>query len=199
MRNESSQRAAAKSSNEVTTMRNAPTREEVLASLTPEQRQVVLAALGGGHHAIRVAHEDGRCCATCGGELDDQADVWLRNTFYTSHGYECYSIAPHCTACAEKWLADRQGWRPTSFRPPVPCAGCGRAVHLAHDWVRRRRIVCSERYRAIAHNAARRQQRQAARQRTCAPCGSRFTPRRRDGRFCSTACRMRAYRWRHAS
>jgi hypothetical protein len=145
------------------------------------------------------AHDAARCCATCGRELDNGADVWLRNTFYTAHGYEHHTIAAHCTACTERRLAEYPWKYPAGFRPPAPCASCGRSVHVAHDYRRRVRIVCSTRCRELARNTARRAQRHAARQRPCHTCGQPFAGRR-DRVFCSTACRMRAWRQRqHAA
>jgi hypothetical protein len=34
--------------------------------------------------------------------------------------------------------------------------------------------------------------------RDCAQCGRAYTPPRNDGRYCSAACKQRAYRRRHA-
>ncbi len=41
--------------------------------------------------------------------------------------------------------------------------------------------------------------RQARADRVCAECGGTFTPPRSDGRYCSPACRQRAYRQRQAA
>jgi hypothetical protein len=44
-----------------------------------------------------------------------------------------------------------------------------------------------------------RRRRRAARRMVCAGCRQEFSPARRDARFCSDACRFRAYRARLAA
>lgn len=88
---------------------------------------------------------------------------------------------------------------------PQRCKGCD-DVHKHHGgkvwrFVRLGRWVdycypCAEKEKL----AERREQRAKARaDRCCETCGSTFTPRRADGRYCRSACRQMAYRQRQAS
>lgn len=72
-----------------------------------------------------------------------------------------------------------------------PCAGCGRmVVHLPtwrHDWV-----ACSPRCRRRVYRG------NVWGRSTCDGCGEAFDASRADARYCSSACRQRAYRQRRA-
>jgi hypothetical protein len=89
---------------------------------------------------------------------------------------------------------------------PVPCAGgCGLLVtspyddRYFHNRPRGERLVpgvtvcggvrCADR----AYNARRRKSAPTS----CAGCGETFTPKRSDARYCSAACKQRAYRRRN--
>jgi hypothetical protein len=78
------------------------------------------------------------------------------------------------------------------------CAACGCRMrdYRLGLWVRRQppvmcSIVCAQRTRRA--NRRRRQPRMRTR---CAVCGTSFTPKRTDARYCGSACRQRAYRQR---
>jgi endogenous inhibitor of DNA gyrase (YacG/DUF329 family) len=96
-------------------------------------------------------------------------------------------------------------------RPPRPnggvrdCAICGRAFVTGSE--RGHPIYCSDACHKTAtqparpdrgppHNNATRAAERAAKRmdRTCAHCGSAFTPKRSTGRFCSLRCRVAAHR-----
>jgi hypothetical protein len=99
-------------------------------------------------------------------------------------------IVPVCPACARK--ADHPygyGWHSDSGR----CEGCGRKVIEPSRWTwgGRRIVACSERCR----ERARRLRPQPA-ARKCDSCGKSFKPSRVDARYCSSACRQKAYRRR---
>jgi hypothetical protein len=77
---------------------------------------------------------------------------------------------------------------------PVPCAGgCG--VLVTHPYWALTITTCSTRC-AEAVAAARRSAHRTPRE--CADCGQTFQPRRVDARYCSDACRQKAYRERQS-
>jgi hypothetical protein len=160
-----------------------------------------------------LAAKEGTSCATCGRHLTDDEPIW-RCRFSS----ECMSLvgltrrpvgcAPVCGDCWPKlreldpWArlsgdADAT-WKPHLWKADSPfvskpCSGCGRRV-VTGFWLRYV-IVCSDRC-ARQVRAERRRARPIQRQ--CS-CGRVFTPPRRDGWYCSNACRQRAYRQRQAS
>lgn len=82
-----------------------------------------------------------------------------------------------------------------SRHTPPRCEVCGREGPVTH-WRNRFAGYCWA-CTAAAENALRRERRAASRaNRTCQCCGEVFTPTRSDGRYCSGACRQRAYRTR---
>lgn len=93
----------------------------------------------------------------------------------------------------------RIGRRPGQF----PCAWCGRPV-LA-DVSRRKYPSCSKRcqvYTSQQHHGTTRDRyrRPRAAELACRSCGASFAPRTYQQKFCSHACRQRAYRvWKAAN
>jgi hypothetical protein len=95
---------------------------------------------------------------------------------------------------------------PVTPLKPQECKGCG-GIHVTndggtvygfHDEGRWRNYCwpCAEH----AENARQRDLRRERRaDRACDSCGETFTPPRSDGRYCSPACRQRAYRERQAT
>jgi hypothetical protein len=66
------------------------------------------------------------------------------------------------------------------------------AIHWRGHW-----FGCCTACATDAINERYRERRRRARaDRTCGTCGQTFTPTRSDGRYCSSACRQRAYRGR---
>jgi hypothetical protein len=94
---------------------------------------------------------------------------------------------PWWTPCEQQWVAR---WH--AERAHLHCDGCGSCTPR---WSRKRhlqrRILCSacyqRRYRAL---------RRLGSIAVCSGCSSTFTPARSDARYCSPACRQRAYRER---
>jgi predicted nucleic acid-binding Zn ribbon protein len=81
----------------------------------------------------------------------------------------------------------------TRPRFTIICRWCGRTAYYT-DWVWR--VVCSDYCRDRLRPSS--QTRAAARiGRPCEVCGDPFTPPRSDGRYCSPACRQKAYRRRN--
>ncbi len=76
-----------------------------------------------------------------------------------------------------------------------PCPECGRWMYLNlyfHRDLRPRREFCSAR----CYQRARRRQARGVVKKVCEVCGSTFHPARHYARYCSGACRQRAYRER---
>ncbi len=117
-------------------------------------------------------------CCSCGAPLE--RDVWhtLR------HGVVC-------EACSYPDDYTRRRWRDCG-----DCATCGRRVHQAyHEWPGRARRYCQG---ECAELAALERARVDRAQRQCEGCAEPFIPRRGDSRYCTPACRQKAYRQRTA-
>lgn len=80
------------------------------------------------------------------------------------------------------------------------CEGCG-ITRLGGWWVPRRHrghTLCFACQHQRDNRIQRERRRQARAGKPCVACGQPFTPPRADGRYCSGACRQRAYRRRKA-
>lgn len=113
---------------------------------------------------------------------------------------------PVCRACLvaqqrQRWAAHRQfmldhGVNPGPFAPDLPlahsCDACGRPIAFFY-WHGLFVHVCSPTCQRARRNLRRRVTHE---QTSCSTCGKTFTPTRRDARFCSGACRQKAYRQR---
>ena len=101
---------------------------------------------------------------------------------------------PICSTCFERkrgYLAD-----PWTYRgSPEPCEACGRSVVSNHR-LERQYVYCSERCARRIYNLHRSEKRARARPSTCTACSEQMSPSRSDARYCSNACRQRAYRKR---
>lgn len=101
-----------------------------------------------------------------------------------------------CFACAKPGEA-----RPGVWRGPLPCRGCQRPIvyiSRIEPHYRRREaggswIACSTRCTRRAYNQKPSQEREPL---DCVVCHERIDTRRRDARYCSPACRQKAYRGR---
>ena len=120
-------------------------------------------------------------CEKCNRDLVDDEPVYR---FQDANG----ATIRRCRDCATRMGTIFQ------WRPPVPCEGCGRPVSYREDRHRRLHVSCGERscLRSIRAAGARSQRRQP---RVCI-CGIEFKPTRGDARYCSPACKQRAYRQR---
>ena len=141
-------------------------------------------------HAWEVLHaaqHDGGLCGLCGRTLALGEPVWrprigLGRSLSGAWGH--WQIVPACAECT-----------PIEGEPSGPCGGCGRPVH--DEWGRpsHQMVVCCEACRPKAQAASARAARARKRAgKTCSLCKNSFTPARDDARFCSNACRQRAYR-----
>jgi hypothetical protein len=161
-------------------------------------------------------------CADCERPFERDETIYRRG----QHGMDG-PVLPYCSAhrCAQsdgrhnKDLPEGRSYQncrcpgkagDSKWRKPEPCAGCGRMVandratadphRFIRDWAysgereRTARVFCSERCRRIASRTPRRQHGPAP----CESCSAEFVPARADARYCSSACRQRAYRERQS-
>jgi predicted nucleic acid-binding Zn ribbon protein len=102
----------------------------------------------------------------------------------------CYMTPqPFCTSCRGTFVQDARRFGHPTLRAGI-CALCGRPFMAIGI---RRRDYCSDECVAAARNTRRRGLAMTER---CAQCAAALPPARADARFCSNACRQRAYRRR---
>jgi endogenous inhibitor of DNA gyrase (YacG/DUF329 family) len=140
--------------------------------------------------AIHNAQANARNCAACRRDIRPDEPVWreglsLGPGFFGGHRR---TVAPVCEQCKSEY---------TSFWGARSCDGCGRPVHNEINGVDRKYTFCSESCQKVAKSKIARDSRSQARaHRDCESCGKLFEPSRDDARFCSVACKQRAYRRR---
>jgi hypothetical protein len=128
------------------------------------------------------AHSYGaQLCADC------WAKPWQERTFtqrdHIFGGLDTYV----CTRLLSRWSDETRAH-------PQPCDGCGRPVVTGYNDYRRW-TVCSEPCRVAARREHQRQERVDNPDR-CASCDAPMPGSRRGRRWCSPACKQRAYRER---
>lgn len=139
-------------------------------------------------------------CPLCGDRVQDapmvDAEVGRRAA---RNRRAWWTRQPICTACAAT------GHRPESAdgktlawidvnatqHPVVTCEACEQQLHMKPD-KRRKRVTCSNSCRQKLYKTKR-----VPLAVTCDGCGNTYAPVRSDSRFCSPACRQKAYRERH--
>src|SRR5271163_1868419 len=142
---------------------------------------------------MTVYRERGGHCTRCWGRFGDNMTAYMviERVAHSVLGYGDSAIAavhvdkwtPVCDACAspkETAHATKQS----------ACAVCGQRVMAPPH--RRESSVCSSR----CYQRQRRARRRSLAKATCAGCGLGFASKRKHTRFCSDACRQRAYRER---
>jgi hypothetical protein len=145
--------------------------------------------------AIRNA-EESCSCAQCGRTIAPGAPVWRQSITLgrSPFGGWHYRVAPHCEQCRTDWPFRR-------FWGPEACGHCGRPVYQQRDRRERRFVFCCDTcrkavYSAAANTIAKRERAEYRTPRPCGMCNETFEPKRADARFCSVACKQRAYRRR---
>jgi hypothetical protein len=121
-----------------------------------------------------------------------------------------HAVAVTCSAChaLEPDRLHRLGYLPRSplvcddccpqthgrWDRIVDCRHCTRRVYYHGGWPHG---YCSEPcQKAARRDRERARSRRDRGRRTCGVCAATFTPRRSDARYCSPACRQKAYRQR---
>lgn len=97
---------------------------------------------------------------------------------------------PVCLNCANSWhlkISPGLEWRDYLHN----CLSCGRIFYGSL-----RRLYCCEKCGDRYRQARRRRPKALPQLVRCESCGREFEPSRADGRYCSSACRQRAYRVR---
>ncbi len=99
-----------------------------------------------------------------------------------------------CAKCASEVYFSHKRWR-----DPVPCSNCAYPVKTDTSREPTQSVTCGPECQRLAYNARARQRREWRRTAlTCETCGDQFRPKRTDARYCSSACRQKAYRRRSA-
>lgn len=91
----------------------------------------------------------------------------------------------YCASCA-----------PKRGRIESTCKTCARTVCWPYDYSRLGRGFCSDNCKRQYPAMVQRDRRIALREKVCADCRNEFTASRVDAKYCSRACRQRAYRRR---
>jgi hypothetical protein len=128
-------------------------------------------------------------CDVCKRELSADAPVWRvqAGQGMIDRNKSTGSVCREC--CESKGWLDNCWWM--KWEAPRPCDQCDRQLHWSDRRKVRKHFICGPECALRAYYPKRRT---AAR--ACAACGKSFVPRRADTRFCSAACRQRAYRIR---
>jgi hypothetical protein len=125
-------------------------------------------------------------CSGCRRALQKEEVAYVRRRYDVSVWGIEWSHHLYCESCVRGWHPSWWETRGTA----APCVTCGQMI--AGSRGREQPRTCSRecgyhrpRRRAVRHEP-----------RACDVCGETFTPRRADARYCSPACRQRAYRKR---
>jgi hypothetical protein len=173
------------------------------AALTGRRRQTPeqLAEGRAWWERIMRARRAADVCAECERQIGEAEPVYISKLRLRSH----WLRGPVCMDCAPVYIpvwVERDGFG-------RPCESCGRRVALDYDDLPyddepalsrptgMRHDFCSEVCAYRYYNRIRNERAAAARAgRECQECGREFDAVRSDQRYCSAACKQRAYRQR---
>jgi hypothetical protein len=120
-------------------------------------------------------------------------ELWVRPDHRGEHEWEPTYF---CEGCAHIPIPSEHGDFTYTIADgtddPADCGWCGRRFHARAHWRIYCTSTCGDRAKAARYRDAHRPEPTSV---TC-PCGRSFTPARTDARYCSNACRQRAYRQR---
>jgi hypothetical protein len=172
----------------------------------------------------KKAKRRGEVCGHCGEKIGEP--VFFTTKRIESFGNDGYWRVPTCEDCGpdEEMLQFEWGIETVSLsytdeewkrkvratHAEAECASCGRTCILDRDrkkfkksWLKHygeRRTFCSQRCRVRHNNQKRSERLEEKRAGTeCQECGDTSTPDRSDAKYCSAACKQRAYRKRKKS
>jgi len=131
---------------------------------------------------------NGECCGKCGEDFLKDEPIYRRrsNIGRGFLGGMRTALLSYCDSCAPK-ICDTQ-------YQTGKCDVCARTVHYPWDFVSRWHLFCSVRCSKAHYARVQREKRLAKRRKTCNECGRDFLAPRSDSKFCSSACKQRAYR-----
>jgi hypothetical protein len=148
-----------------------------------------------GQFSSRNARDPIRC-VICSRQFTDDETVFLAYTRTQGAWWTRFQFLPRCEAHAHTDPPYRQA---RHYRDARPCEFCGRSLRRQIAVRPLARLYCCERCRWRDGNRRAAWRKGGAKLATrCRQCSETFTPRRTDARFCSPACRQRAYRSRRA-
>jgi len=144
---------------------------------------------------MRAAQETGGFCGYCARTLAPDEPVALCVYKTWQHGHGMTGRAPICDDCIK--VPGRRGLFALRTEHErlwlgAHCENCRRRLIVPPD-ARRKHACCSDRCLRAVKKAGRHRVRAF----TCDTCGATFPPARTDSRYCSPACRQKAYRQRN--
>ena len=129
----------------------------------------------------------GEICYQCGHVYEPAEPIYYVRVYCYVWATKPFVIVTYCGRCAPQYDCHEQ-----------PCDVCRRPVHRLLEYSHGRHCFCSAVCRRSYYGSLQRDRRQKANNRECATCGETFQGTRSDSRYCSSACRQRAYRHRQA-
>ncbi len=135
----------------------------------------------------------GELCFKCGRDFDATEPIYRdRVGGYVMFSYS-YRIVSYCKSCAPPET-------PWSYREQAPCDVCGRDVHSPYQQTYRKHVFCSDKcnqkFWINYQRQKRHEERKISCQKNCGICDKPFTAPRSDTKYCSAACKQKAYRVR---
>jgi len=128
----------------------------------------------------------GLLCFDCGHEFSPTETIYRKSISHrTLFGWGS-PVVSYCESCQPRYWDVDYG----------KCDTCEREVYFPWDQRIRRHIFCSDRCSRDYYNQRQKEGRLAARQKTCIGCETDFLAPRSDTKFCSAACKQKAYRAR---
>jgi hypothetical protein len=162
------------------TIDEAVARIQAISGVTDDDHEI------DDRHIIYNAQNDASVCAECGRQIVASDPVWRQRLSLGRGLFGGWrnTVAPVCSSCKSEYEAFYAR----------SCDACGRPVHNLYSTYRRL-TFCSEVCQTKARAAqARNTRREARGSQTCEGCSKIFNSTRTDARFCSVACKQRAYR-----
>ena len=173
------------------------------------ERERELERTSPAYRRILAARATGETCAECGEAFEAGQLTWhvglptgLTNLVDGRPIFSDVLVCTDCVVIPSWWVNNssaaeyRDEWFPPTFA--LTCPICGRCIRYRD--ARYRLGVCSARCARAADAARKRDERAVAQlyrdYTSCEACGGCFKPRRSDAKFCSSACRQKAYRER---
>ena len=141
------------------------------------------------HREIQWESAAGVSCYGCQHQFAAGEEVYRARTYlgrgFLGFGSRIWMLS-YCESCAPGDVDYRSD----------QCGACSREVNYPWDLVSRLYILCSDQCKREHHNKLQREKRLEGRKKECGQCSESFLAPRSDTKFCSVACKQRAYRAR---